>query len=138
MPGSVSLDTLYNEARTHTAWLDKAIDEKLLHDAYDLMKMGPTSANCSPLRILFLQTDEAKARLKSEKTLPKGSPKPVSDARQINVHHVGDFGIVLDDPALNIRQPGDRTRQFADRFTKRQLREKHESRRPQRLRPTTG
>src|SRR4051794_35827029 len=49
-----SLDVLFREARTHSAWLDKPVDEALLRRAYDLAKMGPTSANMSPMRIVFV------------------------------------------------------------------------------------
>jgi 3-hydroxypropanoate dehydrogenase len=39
-------DAVYH-ARTHNGWLDKPVSDSLLHEIYDLMKMGPTSANCS-------------------------------------------------------------------------------------------
>ena len=57
------LDQLFREARTHNVWLPDRVSEETLNQVYDLMKFGPTSANCSPLRILFLKSDEAKARL---------------------------------------------------------------------------
>jgi len=57
------LDLLFFNARTHNAWLDMPVSDDLLHRLYDLMKWGPTSANCSPARILFLRTPEAKQRL---------------------------------------------------------------------------
>lgn len=41
-------DSLFTHARTHNGWLDKPVSDSLLHEIYDLMKMGPTSANCSP------------------------------------------------------------------------------------------
>jgi 3-hydroxypropanoate dehydrogenase len=59
-----ALDVLFREARTHTAWLDRLIEDELLHQLYDLMKWGPTSANCCPARILFLRTRSAKERLR--------------------------------------------------------------------------
>jgi 3-hydroxypropanoate dehydrogenase len=58
-----ALDILFRKARTHTAWLDKPVSDDLLRQVYDLMKWGPTSANCCPARILFLRTPEAKQRL---------------------------------------------------------------------------
>ncbi len=58
------LDLMFLEARTHTAWLDKPVEESLLHQAYDLAKMGPTSANCCPLRVVFVQSKSAKEKLK--------------------------------------------------------------------------
>ncbi len=58
-----ALRQLFDEARTHNVWLDRPVPEHLLHQLYDLMKWGPTSANCSPARIVFVQSQEAKARL---------------------------------------------------------------------------
>lgn len=58
-----SLDLLFREARTHNGWQDRPVGEDLLRQLFDLMKMGPTSANCSPVRILLLRTSESKARL---------------------------------------------------------------------------
>ncbi len=55
---------IFREARTHGAWLDRPVADNLLHQLYDLMKWGPTSANCCPARILFLRTPEAKERLR--------------------------------------------------------------------------
>src|SRR5581483_3798076 len=58
-----ALDTLFREARTHIGWQDKPVPESLLREIYDLTKMGPTSANLSPARFVFLTTPEAKERL---------------------------------------------------------------------------
>jgi 3-hydroxypropanoate dehydrogenase len=57
------LDVLFRQARTHNAWLDKPVSDDVLRQLYELVKYGPTSANSSPARILFLQTREAKQRL---------------------------------------------------------------------------
>ncbi len=58
-----ALDQLFRSARTHNAWLDRPVTEQQLHELYDLMKWGATSANCSPARIVFVQSPEAKAKL---------------------------------------------------------------------------
>jgi 3-hydroxypropanoate dehydrogenase len=58
-----ALDALFREARTHSAWLKHDVPKDLLREAYDLAKMGPTSANTSPARFVFLTTEEAKERL---------------------------------------------------------------------------
>jgi 3-hydroxypropanoate dehydrogenase len=58
-----ALDVLFRQARTHSAWLDKPVSDDVLHQLYDLMKYGPTSANMNPARIVFLRTPEAKQRL---------------------------------------------------------------------------
>jgi 3-hydroxypropanoate dehydrogenase len=59
-----ALDLLFHQARTHSTWLDQAVTDETLRDLYNLMKFGPTSMNCSPARILFLRTREAKERLR--------------------------------------------------------------------------
>jgi 3-hydroxypropanoate dehydrogenase len=59
-----SLDLIFREARTHSAWLDKPVDDALLRKAYDLARLGPTSANMCPLRIVFVKSKEAKEKLK--------------------------------------------------------------------------
>ena len=61
---SAGLDLIFRTARTHTVWLDKPVDDALLRQVYDLAKMGPTSANMCPLRIVFVRSREAKERLK--------------------------------------------------------------------------
>src|SRR6201999_1488148 len=58
-----AFDQLFREARTHTAWLDKPVTDDTLRQLYDLTKWGPTSANGSPARFLFLRSPEAKKRL---------------------------------------------------------------------------
>lgn len=58
------LAQLFTEARTHSAWQDRAIPTSVLHQIYDLLKMGPTSANCLPARFVFIQSPEAKEKLK--------------------------------------------------------------------------
>jgi len=57
-------ETLFTGARTHNGWLDRPVEDDLLHEIYDLMKWGPTSANCCPTRIVFLRTRQAKERLR--------------------------------------------------------------------------
>ncbi len=60
---SSALDSLFLQARTHNAWLDKPVDDTLLKQLWDIARMGPTSANCSPMRVVFVKSPEAKARL---------------------------------------------------------------------------
>ena len=55
---------LFRDARTHMAWLDKPVDDDLLRQIYDLAKMGPTSANTSPMRVVFVKSAAAKEKLK--------------------------------------------------------------------------
>ena len=70
------MDLLFRQARTHSVWLDRPVSDGTLRQLYELMKWGPTSANCCPARILFLRTAEAKARL-----LPALSPGNVEKTR---------------------------------------------------------
>ena len=58
------LDQIFRDARTHNAWLDRDVPDALLHELVDLMELGPTSANSSPARFLFVKSSEAKERLK--------------------------------------------------------------------------
>lgn len=58
-----ALAQLFTEARTHNAFLDKPVPEELLRQALDLAKMGPTSVNQSPMRLIFVRTKEGKERL---------------------------------------------------------------------------
>lgn len=58
-----ALNQLFREARTHTAWLPKAVPLQVLREVYELAKMGPTSANATPGRFVFLTTEEGKNRL---------------------------------------------------------------------------
>lgn len=58
------LDLLFNEARTFNKFADTPVSDELLHQIYDLARMGPTSANCSPMRVVFVKSDEAKEKLK--------------------------------------------------------------------------
>ena len=58
-----ALDQLFLAARTHNAWQPRPVPDELLHRLIDVLKMGPTSANCSPARIVFVKTAESKARL---------------------------------------------------------------------------
>jgi 3-hydroxypropanoate dehydrogenase len=58
-----ALDVLFREARTHRAWLPDPVPDEVIHQVYDLFKMGPTSANSSPARVVFVKSAEAKERL---------------------------------------------------------------------------
>ena len=61
---AAALDQLFRDARTYNKFLPREVPDDLLHELVDLMKLGPTSANCSPARILFAKSEAAKARLK--------------------------------------------------------------------------
>jgi 3-hydroxypropanoate dehydrogenase len=59
-----ALDRIFREARTHIGWLDRPVSNELLRQAVELAKMGPTSANCLPMRIVLVRSKEAKERLR--------------------------------------------------------------------------
>ncbi|CDO59838.1 Predicted reductase RutE in novel pyrimidine catabolism pathway [Candidatus Phaeomarinobacter ectocarpi] len=61
---NAAIDQIFMDARTHNYWLDKPVSEETIAELYAMMRMGPTSANCSPARIVFVRSDEAKAKLK--------------------------------------------------------------------------
>lgn len=63
MLDQASLDTLFTHARTHSAWLDQPVGDAQLRAIYDLMKWGPTSANSSPARMVFVKSAAAKEKL---------------------------------------------------------------------------
>ncbi|HQT66739.1 MAG: malonic semialdehyde reductase [Rhodospirillales bacterium 20-60-12] len=64
MLDDTALDALFGHARTKNAWTNQVVPEALLHQLYDLVKLGPTSANCSPARFVFVQNQSGKDKLK--------------------------------------------------------------------------
>ena len=84
------LDLLFRNARTHKVWLDRPVSDELLRRVYDVARLGPTSANCSPMRLLFVKSREAKERLR-----PSLSPGNVDKTMQAPVTaiigHAVDF-----------------------------------------------
>ena len=54
---------LFTEARSHAHWQSRPVPVALLHDLYELVKHGPTSMNCQPMRLKFVVDAQAKARL---------------------------------------------------------------------------
>jgi len=63
MLSDTALDQLFRHARTFNAWLPKEVSDAQLHQLYELVKFGPTSANSSPMRLVFVKSPEAKAKL---------------------------------------------------------------------------
>jgi 3-hydroxypropanoate dehydrogenase len=77
----LALDQIFRTARTQNAWLPEDVSDEQLHQLYDLAKWGPTSANSSPARIVFVKSAEAKEKLKpalSEGNLAKTMAAPVT------------------------------------------------------------
>lgn len=74
------LDQLFRHARTHNGWQDRPVTDEQLHALYDLWKMGPTSANSCPARIVFVRSTQAREKLApamSEKNRGKTMAAPV-------------------------------------------------------------
>ena len=58
------LDQLFLEARSYNGWLDRPVAPETLRRLWEITRMGPTSANCSPARLVFVATEAGKAKLK--------------------------------------------------------------------------
>lgn len=77
----ITLQLLFTEARTHYGWQDKEVSEDTLKDLYEIAKMGPTSMNQQPMRVIFVRSEEAKDRLEPalfEGNRPKMRSAPVT------------------------------------------------------------
>lgn len=84
-----ALDQLFCAARTHNAWQSRPVEDELLLRVYNSMRMGPTSANCSPARIVFVKSKEAKEKLKpalSGGNLAKTMAAPVTAIIGYDMH----------------------------------------------------
>ncbi|MFM0628378.1 malonic semialdehyde reductase [Paraburkholderia xenovorans] len=76
-----ALDQLFREARTHNGWQQKPVDDAVLKQLIELVLLGPTSANCSPGRFVFVKTPEGKEKLRpalSPGNLEKTMAAPVT------------------------------------------------------------
>ena len=76
-----AIDALFTNARTQNKWTDKPVSDADLHAIFDILKMGPTSANCSPARFVFVRTPEGREKLKpalSAGNLEKTMSAPVT------------------------------------------------------------
>ncbi len=75
------IDSLFTQARTQNKWTSEPVTDGELHELFDILKMGPTSANCSPARFVFIRTQEGKEKLKpalSAGNLDKTMSAPVT------------------------------------------------------------
>jgi 3-hydroxypropanoate dehydrogenase len=84
------LDQLFRTARTRNGWAPKAIPETLLREIYDLAKWGPTSANASPARFVFVTSEAAKARL-APLVSDGNRPKVLAASTCVIIGHDLDF-----------------------------------------------
>jgi|SRR5580658_628447 3-hydroxypropanoate dehydrogenase len=74
---TLALDQLFRTARTRNGWTDRPVTEQQLRELYDLVKLGPTSANSCPARFVWLTSDEGKAKLAAHASKTNG-PKIVA------------------------------------------------------------
>ncbi|HVJ08386.1 MAG TPA: malonic semialdehyde reductase [Acidisarcina sp.] len=98
-----ALDQLFRAARSFSYWQQKPVSDDLLRRLYELMKWGPTSANGSPARILFLRTPEGKQRL-----IPALAPANVDKVRTAPVTAIVGYDLRFYDqmPKLFPNAPG--------------------------------
>jgi len=85
-----ALDTIFRTARTHKHWESAPLSSAILMAIYDLMRWGPTSANCSPARIVFVVSRLAKERLKPH-LLPDNVEKTMSAPATAIIGYALDF-----------------------------------------------
>jgi 3-hydroxypropanoate dehydrogenase len=64
MIDQAAIDALFTNARTQNKWTDQPVSDADLHSIFDILKMGPTSANCSPARFVFIRTPEGREKLR--------------------------------------------------------------------------
>jgi 3-hydroxypropanoate dehydrogenase len=90
-----ALDQLFTNARTRNGWSDQPIPEPVLRELYDLVKFGPTAANSTPARFVFVTSPEAKARLAALSSGSNG-PKILQAPVTVIVGYDLDFPETLD------------------------------------------
>jgi 3-hydroxypropanoate dehydrogenase len=93
-----SLALIFKDARTHNAWLNKEVSEDLLKKATQLSMLGPTSANCSPLRIVFLRSQQIKERLRPHLdagNVDKTMSAPITAIFAMDMHFYDNFHILF-------------------------------------------
>src|ERR1700684_3691559 len=69
-----SLDQIFRSARTYNGWADTPVEEGVVRDLYNLLKWGPTSANCRPARFVWGRGGEGKAK-RAELAMDRNPPK---------------------------------------------------------------
>ena len=106
---AAALAQIFTEARTHNAFLDRPVSDDLLKKAVDIAKIGPTSVNQSPMRVIFLKSEAAKARL-----LPAMAPGNLEKTRHAPVVAIAAFDTKFVDHLLFLMPHVDTRPWFAD------------------------
>ena len=104
-----SRDLMFREARNHNWWQDRDVSDTQLQEAYDLARMGPTSANTQPMRIKFIRSKEAKERLNPYVNGPNQEKTMLAPVTAIVAY---DNTFFTDFPKFNPIRP-----EMADRFS---------------------
>lgn len=104
-----SRDLMFRQARNHNAWQDRDVSDDQLREAYDLARMGPTSANTQPMRIAFIRSKEAKERLNPHVNGPNQEKTMAAPVTAIIAY---DNTFFTDFPKFNPIRP-----EMADRFS---------------------
>jgi 3-hydroxypropanoate dehydrogenase len=86
----LTLDRLFRRARTRNGWTDRAVTEQQLLELYDVMKFGPTSANCCPARFVWVQSSDGKKKLSSH-ALPGNAAKILAAPVTVIIGYDMDF-----------------------------------------------
>jgi 3-hydroxypropanoate dehydrogenase len=87
---AAALDQLFSTARTPNDWVQESIGDETLHALYDLLKWGPTSANSSPARFVWVRSPEAKAQL-AALAMEANRPKILAAPVTVIIGHDLDF-----------------------------------------------
>ena len=85
-----SLDQIFRSARTYNGWADRPVEDATVREIYDLMKWGPTSANCSPARFVWVRSADGKATLAGLAAEPN-KPKILQAPITVIIGHDLDF-----------------------------------------------
>ena len=94
---AVDLDQLFGVARTRNGWTDRPVSDAQIRELYDLLKLGPTSANSCPGRFVWVRTPEGKARLAALATQTK---RPKILAAPLTVIIGFDLGFAVDETEI--------------------------------------
>ena len=110
---------LFTDAHTHNGWLDKPVDEPLLHQLYEVARLAPTSANSQPARVVFVKSPEAKERLKpamAAGNLAKTMAAPVTAIIAYDLEFYEQFPKLsphMDFRSMFLKMPPEKVERFA-------------------------
>ena len=107
----LALDQLFRTARTRNGWTDRPVTNQQLRELYDVMKLGPTSANCCPARFVWVKSAEAKKKLAAF-AAPNNAPKILAAPVTVIVGYDLDFAEQM--PKLFPARGKDMQAYFAD------------------------